>query len=149
MAIVPLIRAKGQFNKPEVERMRMGPQGSSASRPAPHVLVDAIAAASTQIRENIDALIDTLGDEKAPVPAGDDPQAGEVLATPPREQSTNGKSSLSGSENRKLSAIFAMRMSAEERAMLDQAAVENGFKDAKALVMFRLRDDLGGLERVS
>jgi hypothetical protein len=42
-----------------------------------------------------------------------------------------------------------MRMSQQARAKLDEVAREQGFKDAKALVMFRLRDDLAGLELVS
>lgn len=58
-------------------------------------------------------------------------------ATPPR-----GKR-RSGSENRRMSAQFTMRMTLEARAKLDEAAREHGFKDAKALVMHRLRDDLG------
>lgn len=42
-----------------------------------------------------------------------------------------------------MSAQFTMRMTLEARAKLDEAAREHGFKDAKALVMHRLRDDLG------
>lgn len=53
-----------------------------------------------------------------------------------------------GSENRRLSAQFTMRMTQQARAKLDEAARASGFKDAKALVMFRLRDDLGDLELV-
>lgn len=50
--------------------------------------------------------------------------------------------SRSGSENRQLSAMFTMRMTETARAKLDEAARRQGFKDAKALVMFRLREDL-------
>ncbi|MEE6140839.1 hypothetical protein SKC41_31695 [Mycobacterium sp. 050128] len=48
-----------------------------------------------------------------------------------------------------MSAQFTMRMTEQARAKLDEAAREQGFKDAKALVMFRLEPDLGGLELVS
>jgi hypothetical protein len=48
-----------------------------------------------------------------------------------------------------MSAQFTMRMTAQARAKLDEAARSQGFKDAKALVMFRLREDLGTLELVS
>jgi len=48
-----------------------------------------------------------------------------------------------------MSAQFTMRMTAQARAKLDEAARNQGFKDAKALVMFRLRDDLGVLDLVS
>ncbi|WP_257790680.1 hypothetical protein U8D42_28890 (plasmid) [Mycobacterium europaeum] len=40
-------------------------------------------------------------------------------------------------------------MTAQARAKLDEAARSQGFKDAKALVMFRLREDLGTRELVS
>ena len=59
------------------------------------------------------------------------------------------RKSRRGSENRRMSAQFMMRMTAQARAKLDEAARSQGFKDAKALVMFRLRDDLGPLELVS
>lgn len=59
------------------------------------------------------------------------------------------RKSRRGSETRRLSAQFTMRMTEQARANLDQAAREQGFKDAKALVMHRLRDDLAGLELVS
>ncbi len=59
------------------------------------------------------------------------------------------RKSRRGSENRRLSAQFTVRMTEQARAKLDEAAREQGFKDAKALVMYRLRDDLGGLELVS
>lgn len=59
------------------------------------------------------------------------------------------KKTRRGTETRRLSAQFTMRMSEQARAKLDEAAREQGFKDAKALVMFRLRDDLAGLDRVS
>jgi hypothetical protein len=52
------------------------------------------------------------------------------------------RKSRRGSENRRLSAQFTMRMTEQARAKLDEAAREQGFKDAKALVMFRLREDL-------
>lgn len=59
------------------------------------------------------------------------------------------RKSRRGSENRRLSAQFTMRMSEQARAKLDEAARNQGFKDAKALVMFRLRHDIGALELVS
>lgn len=59
------------------------------------------------------------------------------------------RKSRRGSENRRLSAQFTMRMTEQARAKLDEAARNQGFKDAKALVMHRLRDDLDGLELVS
>jgi len=59
------------------------------------------------------------------------------------------RKSRRGSENRRLSAQFTMRMTEQARAKLDEAARNQGFKDAKALVMFRLRDDLGVLDLVS
>ena len=59
------------------------------------------------------------------------------------------RKSRRGTEKRRLSAQFTMRMSEEARAKLDEAARAQGFKDAKALIMFRLRDDLAGLDRVS
>jgi hypothetical protein len=59
------------------------------------------------------------------------------------------RKSRRGSENRRMSAQFTMRMTEQARAKLDEVAREQGFKDAKALVMFRLRDDLAGLELVS
>jgi hypothetical protein len=49
-----------------------------------------------------------------------------------------------GTETRKQSALFAMRMTEDDRRRLDEAAREQGFKDAKALVLYRLRQDLGG-----
>lgn len=66
------------------------------------------------------------------------------------DQLDNGASSSrrkrrSGSENRRMSAQFTMRMTQQARVKLDEAAREQGFKDAKALVMHRLRDDLGEL----
>ena len=69
-------------------------------------------------------------------------QASSTEAAPPRK-------SRRGSENRRMSAQFTMRMTAQARAKLDEAARSQGFKDAKALVMFRLRDDLGPRELVS
>jgi hypothetical protein len=36
-----------------------------------------------------------------------------------------------------------MRMTEDDRRRLDEAAREQGFKDAKALVLYRLRQDLG------
>jgi hypothetical protein len=48
-----------------------------------------------------------------------------------------------GTETRKQSALFAMRMTEDDRRRLDEAAREQGFKDAKALVLYRLRQDLG------
>lgn len=59
------------------------------------------------------------------------------------------RKSRRGSEKRKMSAQFTMRMTDQARAKLDEAARTQGFKDAKALVMFRLRDDLGPVELVS
>lgn len=59
------------------------------------------------------------------------------------------RKSRRGSEKRRMSAQFTMRMTAQARAKLDEAARSQGFKDAKALVMFRLREDLGSLELVS
>lgn len=44
-----------------------------------------------------------------------------------------------------MSAQFTMRMTQQARVKLDEAAREQGFKDAKALVMHRLRGDLGEL----
>jgi hypothetical protein len=49
-----------------------------------------------------------------------------------------------GTETRKQSALFAMRMTEDARKRLDEAAREQGFKDAKALVLYRLQPDLGG-----
>lgn len=57
-------------------------------------------------------------------------------------ESAPRRKSRSGSENRRLSANFQMRMTQPARAKLDEAARRQGFKDAKALVMFRLREDL-------
>ncbi|ASL12232.1 hypothetical protein MYCODSM44623_05558 (plasmid) [Mycobacterium intracellulare subsp. chimaera] len=62
---------------------------------------------------------------------------------------TPRRKSRRGSENRRMSAQFTMRMTAQARAKLDEAARSQGFKDAKALVMFRLREDLGTRELVS
>lgn len=59
------------------------------------------------------------------------------------------RKSRSGSENRKLPATLTMRMTEQARAKLDEVAREQGFKNAKALVMFRLQDDLAGLDLVS
>lgn len=61
---------------------------------------------------------------------------------------TARRKSRRGSENRRMSAQFTMRMTAQARAKLDEAARSQGFKDAKALVMYRLREDLA-LELVS
>jgi hypothetical protein len=47
-----------------------------------------------------------------------------------------------GTETRKQSALFAMRMTEADRRRLDEAAREAGFKDAKELVLHRLRPDL-------
>jgi CRISPR/Cas system-associated endoribonuclease Cas2 len=46
------------------------------------------------------------------------------------------------SESRRQSALFAMRMTETDRRRLDEAAREAGFKDAKELVLHRLRRDL-------
>lgn len=72
-----------------------------------------------------------------------------MTSQPGAAGSVRQRKSRRGTEKRKLSAQFTMRMSEEARAKLDEAAREQGFKDAKALVMFRLRDDLAGFELVS
>jgi len=61
------------------------------------------------------------------------------------------KKRRSGSENRQQTAKFQMRMTAEQRIALDEAARKNGFRDAKELVMSRLQQDLAaaGLAAVS
>ena len=76
-------------------------------------------------------------------------KAGHVTHQRSANRSVPQRKSRRGSETRRLSAQFTMRMSEQARAKLDEAAREQGFKDAKALVMYRLRDDLGGLELVS
>jgi hypothetical protein len=51
----------------------------------------------------------------------------------PRDSLAQHRKSRRGSENRRLSAQFTMRMTEQARAKLDEAAREQGFKDAKAL----------------
>ncbi len=58
------------------------------------------------------------------------------------DETAAAKKRRSGSENRRQNATFQMRMTAAQRAALDEAARQQGFRDAKELVMSRLEQDL-------
>ncbi len=73
----------------------------------------------------------------------------QVVEQPSASELAPRRKSRRGSENRRMSAQFTMRMTTQARAKLDEAARSQGFKDAKALVMFRLRGDLESRELVS